>query len=195
MRRTLRIFGVAAGLAVATTAGYVAVQLWPASARQSEPAAATSPVAPAVEHAKYSGLPLPRFVSLKARPINVRRGPSMEHPIAWQFTKRGLPVEIVQETESWRQIRYADGAEGWVYHSLLSGRRTAVVAPWDDTGTLRGLRAEARTKAGLVAQLEPDVLVEIKRCGGEWCEIEAGSHTGFIEQGELWGVYPREVIE
>ena len=43
--------------------------------------------------------------------------------------RAGLPVEITAEFENWRRIRDWEGAEGWVYHSLLSGRRTALVSP------------------------------------------------------------------
>ena len=28
------------------------------------------------------------------------------------------------------RVRDAEGTEGWIYQSLLSGRRTAVIAPW-----------------------------------------------------------------
>ena len=52
-----------------------------------------------------SGLPLPRFVSLKADKINVRRGPSSEHQVAWVYQRKGLPVEITAEFENWRRIR------------------------------------------------------------------------------------------
>src|SRR5262252_6644676 len=76
-----------------------------------------------------SGLPIPRFVSLKADRVNVRAGPTKDHDVAWVYTRSGLPVEVTAEFENWRRIRDWEGAEGWVYHSLLSGRRTATVAP------------------------------------------------------------------
>ena len=74
-----------------------------------------------------SGLPVPRYVSLKSDRVNVRAGPTKDHDVAWVFTRAGLPVEITAEFENWRRIRDWEGSEGWVYHSLLSGRRTAVV--------------------------------------------------------------------
>ena len=73
-----------------------------------------------------TGLPLPRFVSLKSERVNVRRGPSNEHGVAWVFTRKSLPVEIIAEFDHWRRIRDSEGAEGWVYHSLLVGRRTVI---------------------------------------------------------------------
>src|ERR1700750_1210857 len=74
-----------------------------------------------------SGLPLPRYVSLKSDHVNVRAGPTKDNDVAWVYTRSGLPVEITAEFENWRRVRDSEGAEGWVYHSLLSGRRTAVI--------------------------------------------------------------------
>src|SRR5256714_5443907 len=74
-----------------------------------------------------SGLPVPRYVSLKSDHVNVRAGPTKDNDVAWVYTRSGLPVEITAEFENWRRVRDSEGSEGWVYHSLLSGRRTAVV--------------------------------------------------------------------
>src|SRR4051794_17125501 len=65
-----------------------------------------------------SGLPLPRFVTLKAKKINLRVGPGQDYAVSWLYVKSGLPVEIVQEFDNWRRIRDADGTEGWVFHSM-----------------------------------------------------------------------------
>ena len=52
-----------------------------------------------------SGLPVPRFVSLKSDHVNVRGGPNKDHDVAWVYTRPGLPVEITAEYENWRRIR------------------------------------------------------------------------------------------
>ena len=88
----------------------------------------------AAETGKVTGLPVPRYVSLKTDRVNLREGPSKDHRTAWVFQRAGLPVEIVAEYETWRRIRDAEGTEGWVLHSLLSGRRTALVMPWAKDG-------------------------------------------------------------
>ena len=77
-----------------------------------------------------SGLPLPRFVSLKSGSVNSRIGPGVNYPVDWLYLKPGLPMEIIQEYDNWRRVRDADGAEGWINQSLLSGERTAIAAPW-----------------------------------------------------------------
>ena len=41
-----------------------------------------------------SGLPVPRFVSLKADRVTVRGGPDKDHDVAWIYTRAGWLVEI-----------------------------------------------------------------------------------------------------
>ena len=79
------------------------------------------------EAGQGSGLAVPRFVSIKSDKVNVHSGPTRDHDITWIYTRAGLPVEITAEYENWRRVRDWEGAEGWVYHSLLSGRRTGLV--------------------------------------------------------------------
>src|SRR5438067_3853447 len=117
-----------------------------------------------------SGLPIPRYVSLKPDKVNVRGGPTRTHDITWQYTRAGLPVEITAESDNWRRIRDWEGAEGWVYHSLLSGRRTAVVSP-NDKIALVPLHDSADAAGAVVAKLQAGVLAFVKRCSGSWCRI------------------------
>ena len=143
-----------------------------------------------------SGLPVPRFVSLKSDRVNVRGGPNKDHEVVWVYTKAALPVEITAEFDNWRRVRDWDGGEGWVYHSLLSGRRTIIVAPKakprDEVVSL--FDAPART-AKLIARLQPGVQGLVKRCTGDWCRIAGDGFDGWIEQDRLWGVYPNEKID
>ena len=146
---------------------------------------------------KVSGLPVPRYVSLKTDRVNLREGPSKDHRTAWVFQRAGLPVEITAEYETWRRIRDAEGTEGWVLHSLLSGRRTALVMPWAKAGTQPlALYDKADEKARVVAQLQPNVIASVKACKEGWCRVIVGAETtGFIKQDRLWGVYPNETVE
>ena len=138
-----------------------------------------------------SGLPVPRYVSLKSDRVNVREGPSKEHPTVWVYTHAGLPVEITAEFETWRKIRDWEGAEGWVLHSLLSGRRTALVAPWKKQPQL--LTADDHQTA--LAKLSPGVVGSVRNCDGKWCRISGNDFDGYIQQENLWGAYPGEKFE
>lgn len=141
-----------------------------------------------------TGLPVPRFVSLKSDEVNVRRGPGQDYDVAFIFLRAGLPVEITQEFDNWRKIRDSEGSEGWVFHSLLSGERTALVAPWD-RGKPLPVHHSAADEAPVVAYLQPRVVAEVEECTGSWCLISGSEFRGWMEQERLWGVYPQERVE
>jgi SH3-like domain-containing protein len=136
-----------------------------------------------------SNLPLPRYVSLKSDRVNVREGPSKEHPTVWIYQRAGLPVEITAEFETWRKIRDSEGSEGWVLHSLLSGRRTALVAKKEP----QMLYAADHTSP--VAKLGPGVIATLRGCDGKWCRLAGKEFDGYMQQENLWGVYPGEKVE
>ena len=145
-----------------------------------------------------SGLPLPRFVSLKSKKVNLRVGPGSTYAVSWMYLKSGLPVEIIQEYDNWRKIRDADGTEGWVNQALLSGQRTAVAAPWmkgKGPDIYVNMRREPVNGSNLVAKLEPGVVVKLVECNGDWCEADYEGTEGWISQGEVWGAYPAEVFK
>lgn len=180
--RTCQAIAAALALALHLVAGPPSNGLAPAPA-----AAQTTKEGP-------SGLPLPRFVSLKSSRVNVRRGPGQDHEVVWVYVRAGLPVEITQEFENWRKIRDWEGEEGWVFHSLLSGRRTVMVTPWESSGQT-ALRSAADPDSRIVAYLEANVVAEAGQCDGTWCRIRGDEFEGWIEQEKLWGVYPDETLK
>lgn len=129
-------------------------------------------------------LPLPRFVSLRAETANARRGPSLSHRVDWTFMRRGWPLQVTAEYGQWRRVRDAEGAEGWVHHSLLSGTRTVVVAA-DALVPLRTTRSDA---SAVLAYIEPGVVARLEACDGAWCRVDAAGAEGWVPDGVLWGV-------
>lgn len=183
----MRHFGrMGRGLAAAVLAGaMLATTLLAAPGEAAEP-----------QRRGDSGLPLPRFVSLSSAEVNVRMGPSFKHKVKWTYHKVGLPVEVVHEFGNWRRVRDADGEEGWVHHSLLSGRRTVLVSPWSgDVKRTIPLRPVPREDARPVAYLEPFVLATVDECDGSWCAIAGRGWSGVVPQRALWGVYPQETVK
>ncbi len=148
----------------------------------------------ALGHGSVTGLPVPRFVSLKSDRINVRSGPGRDQDVRWVYTRAGMPVEVTAEFENWRRVRDWQGAEGWVYHSLLSGKRTAVVVPTLKTD-LVPLYERPDIKSAVVARLEAGVLGRLASCTGTWCEFHGKGFDGWIMQVRLWGAYPNEKLE
>ena len=159
-------------------------------------ALAPAPAAAAAAGKGKSGLPLPRFVSLKAGRVNMRVGPGRDYSVDWMFTKRGLPLEILQEYDNWRKVRDSDGAEGWILQTLLTGKRTALVSPWlKDEGGMVELHSKPEAGSSVVARMEAGVLAEVTACVDGWCEIQARDWSGYAKQASLWGVYPDEKID
>jgi SH3-like domain-containing protein len=157
---------------------------------------AASQAAGAGEPNGTSGLPIPRFVSLKSDKVNVRAGPTKDHDVAWVYNHAALPVEITAEFENWRRIRDWEGAEGWVYHSLLSGKRTALVAPQSKKkDELLELRDKPDVSGVVIARLQHGVLATVKRCKDSWCRLVGDGFDGWMEEARLWGVYPGEKVE
>ena len=135
-----------------------------------------------------TNLPLPRYVSLKASEVNVRRGPSLSHRIDWVFQRRSMPLQVVAEYGHWRRVIDRDGQGGWVHYTMLSGVRTVLI-DGDDTP----LRAHASDDASENAVLEHGVIASLGDCTPSWCELSAGGYKGWAPKSVLWGVSESEV--
>jgi SH3-like domain-containing protein len=144
------------------------------------------------ERTESSGLPVPRFVSLRSDPINMRSGPGLRYPVEWVYRRRHLPVEVTAEFDTWRKIRDPDGDEGWVHQSMITGRRTGIVK-----GTVQPLRRNDGEEGHPVAMLEAGVIVNVLRCpaGLASCRVEVNGLQGWLKRDQFWGVYPTETLE
>lgn len=154
-------------------------------------AALRSPAAPVPPPIVASGLPVPRWVTVKAPRVNVRRGPSLDLDVLWTFVKPGLPVEVIAEYDTWRRIRDQDGSIGWVKAAMLDGRRNVMVTGNVNTAILGAPKADAEA----VAYAEPGLVAELVACDGEWCEISSRGYDGFVSRDRLWGVYENEAAK
>lgn len=152
------------------------VLISPAHARQQEGEAADTP----------SGQQVPRFVSLRVDVANGRSGPSSQHPIAWRYTRAGLPMEVIAETPDWRRVRDPDGEVTWMHRSILSGRRS--VYTLEETP----MHARDNGDSPVEAIAEPGVILSLERCRTGWCRVEAQGYRGWVRTSTLWGVYPEE---
>ena len=132
-----------------------------------------------------SGLALPRFVTLRAAKANLRTGPGIRYPIEWVYARRGLPLEVIDEFETWRRVRDWQGSVGWVHQSMLSGRRGAMIL-----GEQRLLRRAPKDGAAGVARVEVGVVARLRRCPGRRCRIQVQGFEGWPRQGQISRVPP-----
>ena len=133
---------------------------------------------------------LPRFVSLRSDQVNLRVGPGENYPIEWVLTRKDMPVEIVKEFDTWRMIRDWQGTEGWVHEKMLTGKRAVIVK-----GGIRTLHRQPDVASPAVARAEPGVVARLIECRADWCRIDAADKSGWVQRGDLWGVYPDEVVQ
>ena len=138
-----------------------------------------------------TGLPVPRFVSLRSDTVYVRAGPGMRYPVKWVYQRRGYPLQVIQEFDTWRKIRDADNEEGWVHQSLLSGNRHVLIM--GDTPSTIFKKPEDEARA--VAQVEPGVVAKLNECADNWCQVSASGYDGWLLKSSLWGVYEHEESE
>jgi SH3-like domain-containing protein len=179
----------------AAAAAAVVAQAQPLGQQQASLQPAKEVAPPQSPMGSVSGLPMPRFVSLKSDKVNMHIGPAKTYDVKWLYQRAGLPVEIIAEFETWRRIRDAEGTEGWVYHSLLSGRRTGMVTA-KAADDLVSLYDKPDDKGAVTAQLERGVIANVKRCSGEgWCFVAGRGFEGYVQQTRLWGVYPNEKVD
>lgn len=136
-----------------------------------------------------SGLPLPRWASLKSAHVNARSGPGDTYPVKAVYKRSGLPVEIVAEFKLWREIVDIEGEHNWVHKALLSGTRHAILK--EDAYAYSGTSG-----SNAVAKLQKGAQVRIDECKNGYCRMNVDEGLtnlrGWVEKSKLWGVYPDE---
>ena len=139
---------------------------------------------------QVTSFPLPRYVSLKSREGNARRGPSLTHRIDWIFSHIGMPLKITAEFENWRRIEDWEGMGGWMHYSLLSGVRSALI-----TAKIGELRLKPDLRSPIVVKAEMGVVAKVSTCNADWCKLTLEGYKGWIEKTALWGVSPDEAFD
>ena len=148
----------------------------PSRAGARAPAAAETP----------SGLPVPRYVSTKFKDVNARGGPGDDHRMLWTYRAKGLPLQVVAETDEWRRVCDTDGQLGWVHRRTVAESRTVMRTAARDLP----LRARPVETARVSAVLASRATARLDRCDRGWCRISADKASGWVRAGEVWGTDP-----
>jgi SH3-like domain-containing protein len=137
----------------------------------------------AAERQTPSGLPVPRYVTLKFDKVNARSGPGDDHRLLWVYRVRGLPVQVVAETSEWRRICDPSGGRVWVHKRTTDGRRAVI----NNAARPATLRKRPRPDARPAGYLSPRALAALDRCDKGWCKVRVDGVAGWTREGELWG--------
>ena len=130
-----------------------------------------------------------RFVSLRSNEVNVRVGPGVRYPVKWVFRQKAIPVEIVQEYNTWRKIRDWEDAEGWVHRAMLSSKRSVIFR-----GRTTTMRRRSSDDAPAIARVGRGMVGHLERCTPAWCQVEVAGYKGWVRRDGLWGLRVSEVI-
>ena len=125
---------------------------------------------------------LPYWASIAVDEARMRKGPSPDVPVIWEYRRRDLPVRVVARYESWRKVEDPDGTTGWMAARLLSRTRTAIV-----TGETAVMREEGRANAPVLFRAEAGVVGRITDCGDGWCLFDVRGKRGWISTAAIWG--------
>jgi SH3-like domain-containing protein len=126
---------------------------------------------------------VPYWGSLASNEVNMRVGPSERYRIAWVYRREGMPVKVLRIQQGWWLIEEIDGTRGWVYSSLMSRQRMAMVTGEGPAA----IREQAQAGARLLWNLEPGVIGKLGECEAGWCQIDVAGRTGWVEASRLWG--------
>jgi SH3-like domain-containing protein len=130
-----------------------------------------------------SGLPVPRWVSLKFAEVNARQGPGDDYATVWVYRAKRLPVQVVEETREWRKVRDPDGGAAWVHRRTVDGVRTVFNA----SSKPLALRAGPKSDSHVRALLAPRSVANLDKCGDGWCRVTADGTKGWAPASALWG--------
>jgi SH3-like domain-containing protein len=146
--------------------------------------AAPSIAADKTDRQTPSGLPVPRWVSLKFDTVNARSAPGDDSRLLWVYHTRGLPVQVVAETTEWRRICDPERGLAWVHRRTTDGRRMAMRLKPEPLA----MHAKANEESRTVAILASRSLADLDRCTKDgWCKLKAGRASGWVPAAEVWG--------
>ncbi|MFZ8923519.1 MAG: SH3 domain-containing protein [Candidatus Puniceispirillaceae bacterium] len=137
-----------------------------------------------------SGLPVPRYVTLKFDEANLRAGPGREYPVLWQYRQAGLPLMVDAEFGIWRKVVDHDGTAGWMHGSVLSLRRMALVQT-----NMAKIYADPDEASDVIALAERLALMELQSCPKAWCRVASDDVRGWIKRQVVWGVLENESLD
>ena len=137
------------------------------------------------DRSRFSGNPLPRFVSLRFNNINTRIGPSLEYPLKYTYNYKFQPVKIINEYFDWYEIEDINKDTSWIYKNNLSAGRYVITIK-------ASLLYEDEKFSDIVANIAKGSLFKLHDCKDNLCKVETNfnntNYKGYIFKSDLWGV-------
>ena len=137
---------------------------------------------------RFSGEPLPRFVSITKSSSNTRFGPDTKYPIKYIYQAKSQPVKVINEYYGWYQIKDIDGDVSWIHKNSCT-KANYIMASHNETK----LYEKDNITSNIIAKLNRGVIAKVKECFNQFCEVEVNYNNsplyGFLIKNEIWGIY------
>ena len=122
------------------------------------------------------------FLSLKKDKVYVRYGPSKNYPIKYIYKKKFLTIKIIDKKDNFRRIIDHKKNSGWIHKIMLRKLNSLIILEEKIV-----FKKNSKFSKPLI-KLEKGRLVIIKKCALNWCRIETGNYSGWIETKNVWGI-------
>ncbi len=122
------------------------------------------------------------YLTLRNEKVNLRQGPSLDHPIKLIYKKKFLPVLVLDKSYNFRKIIDHENNSGWIHISQLSKKKAALN---NEDNSIIFKKPSNYSKP--LAILEKGRLCIVRKCKNDWCKIETGDYKGWIEKQNLKG--------
>ena len=122
------------------------------------------------------------YLTLRNDKVNLRQGPSLEHPIKLTYKKKFLPVLIVDTSYNFRKIIDHENNSGWIHVSQLSKKKAAI----NNFEKSIIFKRPSKYSKPLV-NLSKGRLCFVIKCKEDWCKIKTGKYKGWIKKEKLKG--------
>jgi SH3-like domain-containing protein len=121
------------------------------------------------------------FLSLKNDTVNVRYQPTLNSPIKYIYTKKNLPVKLIDKKENFRRIIDLKNNGGWIHRTQLKASNSFIILE----NTILFKKPSNFSKP--ILRLEKGRLLIIKKCQNGWCQISTGNYSGWVITNNIWG--------
>ncbi len=122
------------------------------------------------------------YLTLRNDKVNLRQGPSLNYPIKLVYNKKFLPILIKDKSGNFRKVLDHENNSGWIHISQLSKKKAALSI----LNELIVFQKPSIYSKPLV-KLEIGRLCLVKKCKNNWCKIETGGYSGWVEKQNLRG--------
>ena len=123
------------------------------------------------------------YLILKNNKVNVRYGPGFNYQIKYIYTKKNLPIKVIDKKENFRRIIDFKKNSGWIHISQLKKGKSLILLK-DQM-----LFSKPTRYSKPIIKISKGRLLLVKKCKKKWCKVKTENYLGWIITNNIWGTY------